>query len=211
MVIRTNDFARILKKSPERVTRKTPRAIRFDTPLFHGAVAMQKTILKFGFLAGAILAVAMITTLPFLEKIVDWAYVLGYTTMVLAFLMTYFGVRSYRDTVGRGSVTFGRALLIGAAITGIASCCYVATWEVIYYKFTPDFAEKYAARQIEKTRASGASAAALAKTEQEMEQFKAMYKNPVSNVAMTFLEPLPVGIVMTLVAAGMLKRRPTVT
>ena len=44
-----------------------------------------------------------------------------------------------------------------------------------------------------------------------MEQFKAMYKNPVSNVAMTFLEPLPVGIVMTLVAAGMLKRRPTVT
>jgi hypothetical protein len=168
---------------------------------------MQKTILKFGFLAGAILAAAMIVTLPFLEKIGDWAYVLGYTTMVLAFLMTYFGVRSYRDTVGRGAVTFGRALLIGAAITGIASCCYVATWEVIYYKFTPDFAEKYAARQIEKTRASGASAAALAKTEQEMEQFKEMYKNPVSNVAMTFLEPLPVGIVMTLVAAGMLRRR----
>ena len=52
---------------------------------------------------------------------------IGYTGMVLAFLMVYFGVRSYRDNVAGGQIGFGRAFVVGLAITFVASACYVAT------------------------------------------------------------------------------------
>ena len=169
---------------------------------------MRKIVLTFGLIAGAMLSVMMLATLPFLEQIgFDKGEIIGYTTMVLAFLMVYFGVRSYRDNVAGGSVTFGRAFLVGLLITAVASACYVATWQVIYYKVTPDFVEKYAAHVIEKAKKSGASAAKIAAQKNEMAEFVAFYKNPLANIAMTFLEPLPVGLLFTLVSAWMLSRK----
>ena len=169
---------------------------------------MRKIVLVFGLIAGAILAAMMLITLPFQDQIgFDTGAIIGYTTMVLAFLMVYFGVRSYRDTVAGGTVTFGRAFTVGLLITAVASACYVATWELIYYKLAPDFVEKYSAHAVEKARRSGATDAQIAAREREMAQFAAMYRNPLVNIALTFLEPLPVGIVFTLVTAGVLSRK----
>jgi hypothetical protein len=169
---------------------------------------MQKIVLTFGLIAGAILSAMMLLTLPFMDKIgFDKGEVIGYTTMVLAFLMVYFGVRSYRDNVAGGSVTFGRAFLVGLMITAVASVCYVATWQVVYYKVAPDFGEKYTAYAVEKARKSGATDAKIAATKKEMEEFMDMYKNPLVNIAITFLEPLPVGLLFTLVSAGVLSRK----
>src|SRR5947208_17142992 len=136
----------------------------------------------------------------------DHSLRVGYTTMVIAFLLIYFGVRSYRDNVRGGSVRFGRAFAVGALIAVISSVCYVATWEVMYFKFMPDFLSKYQAHQLEKARAGGASDAALAKQKVEMDKLGQMYKNPLVNSAMTFVEPLPVGLVIALVSAGILSR-----
>ena len=169
---------------------------------------MRKIVLTFGLIAGAMLSVMMILTLPFLDKIgFDKGEIIGYTSMVLAFLMVYFGVRSYRDNVAGGSVTFGRAFLIGLMITFVASACYVATWQVIYYKVAPDFGEKYAAYAVEKAKKSGATDAQIAATKKDVTEFMDMYKNPFVNIALTFLEPLPVGLLFTLVSAGVLSRR----
>jgi hypothetical protein len=172
---------------------------------------MRKIVLTFGCIAGAILAGMMLLTMPIQDRIgFDHSLVIGYTTMVLAFLMVYFGVRSYRDNVGGGTVSFGRALQVGAAIAAIGCVFYVATWEVIYYQFAPDFAEKYAAYVIDQARKSGATDAQIAARAQEMAEFQAMYRNPLVNIAMTALEPLPVALVFVLVTAGALsrKRRP---
>lgn len=172
---------------------------------------MRKIVLTFGLIAGAILAAMMLLTLPFQDQIgFDKGAIIGYTTMVLAFLMVFFGVKSYRDNVAGGSVTFGRAFGVGLLITLVATICYVATWEVIYYKLAPDFGDKYAAYAIEKAKASGASEAELAEKLKQMTAFKEMYRNPLVNIAFTFLEPMPVGLVFTLVTAGILsrKRRP---
>ena len=169
---------------------------------------MKKIVLTFGLIAGAILSAMMLLTLPFLDRIgFDKGEVIGYTTMVLAFLMVYFGVRSYRDNVAGGSVTFGRAFLVGLTITAIASICYVATWQVIYYKIAPDFGDKYAAYAVEKARKSGATDVQIAAAKKEMTEFMEMYKNPLVNIAITFLEPLPVGLLFTLVSAGVLSRK----
>jgi ethanolamine transporter EutH len=168
---------------------------------------MKRTVWTFGLIAGAIMAVMMAITVPLQDRIGDAGEIVGYTTMVLAFLMVYFGVRSYRDSMLSGVISFGRAFRVGISIALVASTCYVATWEVIYHTMTPDFADKYAARAVEKARASGASQAQIEAQQREMAKFKEQYKNPLINVGYTYLEVLPVGIVVCLVSAGILSRR----
>jgi uncharacterized protein DUF4199 len=169
---------------------------------------MKRIVLIFGFIAGAMLSVMMVVTLALLQGTkLGHSYLLGYTTMVLAFLMVYFGIRSYRDNVAAGVISYWKGFAIGISITLIGCACYVATWEVVYRKFAPDFYEKYAATVIDGARAKGATQAELdAKSAQLAKQME-MYKNPFANVAFTFIEPFPVGLLFTLVSAGILRRR----
>ena len=169
---------------------------------------MKKTVLTFGLIAGGILSAMMALTIPFQDAIgFDPGQIIGYTTMVLAFLLIFFGVRSYRDNVIGGPLRFGQALKVGALIAVVASLCYVATWEVIYYKVAPDFVTKYQAHLIDKERANGASEEAIARKKAELDRFAELYRNPLINAAITFLEPMPVAILMVLVTAGLLGRQ----
>ena len=169
---------------------------------------MKKTVWKFGLISGALVSALMAATIPFQDEAgFDHSLLVGYATMVLSFLLIYFGVRSYRDNVGRGTVGFGRALAVGSLIGLIASVCYVATWQVMYFNFMPDFLTKYGAHEIEKARAEGASEADLAQKKVELDKFEKMYQNPAINAAFTILEPLPVALVMALISAGVLSRK----
>ncbi|MGH9883987.1 MAG: DUF4199 domain-containing protein [bacterium] len=168
---------------------------------------MKKTVWTFGLISGAILSAMMLATMPFQDRIGDKGEVVGYTTMVLSFLLIYFGVRSYRDLTG-GNLSFGRALAVGLMITAVSSACYVATWEIMYYsKLAPDFLAQYQAQTIEKAKAGGASQADIDKKLADMKKWAELYKNPIINSAITFLEPLPVGVVIALVTAGVLRTR----
>lgn len=169
---------------------------------------MRKVVLTFGLIAGAIMSAVMLLGIPFKEQIgFDRAAIVGYTSMVLAFLMVFFGVKSYRDNVAGGELSFGRALQVGLLITLVATVCYVATWQFAYHQFMPDFASDYAAYSLQKARASGATEAELARQTRQMTEYIEMYRNPLYNIAITFLEPLPVGLVFTLVTAGVLGRK----
>lgn len=169
---------------------------------------MKKTVLTFGLISGAMMAVMMFATLPFLEKIgFNKGLVVGYTTMILAFMLVFFGIRSYRENVGGGKISFGRAFVVGGLIMLITCVCYVLTWEVIYFKFMPDFFDKYALHVIEKARASGATQQAIEAQAQQMKSLKAMYDNPFINAAMTFIEPFPVGLIITLISSAVLRKK----
>lgn len=169
---------------------------------------MRKIVLTFGLIAGAIMSVMMLVTIPFQDQIgFDKGAIIGYTTMVLAFLMVFFGVKSYRDNVAGGSVSFGRAFQVGILITLVACICYVVTWQVVYYQFAPDFIDKYTAYALEQARTSGATDVQIATQKKEIAEFMELYKNPFVNIAFTFIEPLPVGVVFTLVTAGVLSRK----
>jgi hypothetical protein len=169
---------------------------------------MKKTVLTFGLIGGAILAAMMFATLPFMDKIgFDRGEIIGYTTMILAFLLVFFGIRSYRENVGGGQITFGRAFAVGILITLVACVCYVVAWEIIYFKFMPDFADKYAGYMVEKVRASGASQQVIDAKLEQMKSFKAMYDNPFINAAITFIEPFPVGLLVTLISAAFLRKK----
>ncbi len=59
---------------------------------------MKKTVLTFGLIAGLIISVLMGGSLLIADKIGSGhSMVLGYTMMVAAFMLIYFGIRSYRD------------------------------------------------------------------------------------------------------------------
>ena len=170
---------------------------------------MKKTVLTFGLIGGAILAAMMYATLPFLDKIgFDKGEIIGYTTMILAFMLVFFGIRSYRENVSGGRITFGRAFAVGILITVVACACYVVAWEILYFNFMPDFGDKYASYVVEKERASGASQQVIDEKVKQMQSFKAMYDNPFINAAITFVEPFPIGLIVTLISAAFLRKKP---
>ena len=177
---------------------------------FSNGDPVKKIVLTFGLISGAIMAGMFVLTIPFKEQIgFDNGMVIGYTSMVIAGLLIFFGVKQYRDTVGGGVVTFGRAFLVGMLISTVASSVYVATWEVIFYgtDVGTEYMAGYREHMIGKERAAGASEAQVAAKDAELQKWGEMYKNPLVNVAMTFLEPLPVGLVLALISAGLLRRR----
>ena len=170
---------------------------------------MRRIVLTFGLISGAALSAMMAISMAFHDQIGfgNAGLIIGYTTMVLAFLLVFFGIKAYRDNVGGGAVKFGKAFQVGLLIMLVSSACYVATWQVIYYKFMPDFMDKYAAHEIEKARKAGASEAQVAAQAKQTADFQQMYKKPLVNIAFTFLEPLPPGLLIVALSAGVLRRK----
>lgn len=169
---------------------------------------MKKTIVTFGLISGAVVSVLMTVTMRLVDRIgFDKGEILGYTTIVLAFLLVFFGIRSYRDNAGGGQITFGRAFAVGISITVISSLCYVLTWEILYYNFMHGFWDKYGAYLIAKLQASGASPAKIAEQIQETNHYKELCENPFWNGLFTFVEPFPVGLVITLMSSAVLRKK----
>lgn len=171
-------------------------------------MSMKRTVLTWGLISGGVSAALLLATIPFADAIgFDKGEILGYTTMVASAVIVFFGVRSYRETVSGGKLSFGRGFTVGLLIAIVSCVCYVAAWEVAYFKFMPDFADKYAAYEMTKARAAGASPAKLAEKARQVQDFRKLYDNPWINAAITFTEPLPIFLGATLISAAALRKR----
>jgi hypothetical protein len=169
---------------------------------------MKKTVLTFGLISGLIISVLTGGSLLLADKIGSGhSMALGYTIMVASFLLIYFGIRSYRDNDLAGQISFGRAFTCGILIALITTMCYVAMWEVLYFNFMPHFMDGYFAAQIHKVQSSGLDSAAIAAQVAAIQRSAQLYQNPLVNMAYTIIEPLPVGLVITLVSAAVLRRK----
>jgi Protein of unknown function (DUF4199) len=171
---------------------------------------MRNIVLRFGLTSGVILMVLSAVMLPLCMKGVidfDHSEILGYTAMVLSFLLVFFGIRSYRDTVAGGGIGFGKAFQVGILITLITCSMYVLAWEIIYFGFYPDFLDQYSAHVLAKMHASGASAAEIQKTTEQMATMAKYYKNPLFNIGITLMEVFPVGLIVTLISAAIARRK----
>ena len=172
-------------------------------------MSMRRTILTWGLISGAISGGLMLVTIPFAEKMgFERAEIFGYTTLVLSALMIFFGVRSYRENVAAGTLTFGKGFLVGVGIALIAAICYVAVWMFVYCTFFPDFYDKFAVHMVDKAKSDGASAESLAAVAAQADQIRKISGNPALVVAMTFAENFPIGLVAAAISAGILRRRP---
>src|ERR1700733_17731 len=164
---------------------------------------MKKIVLTFGLIAGLMMSVLMGGSLLLADKIGSGhSMALGYTIMVASFLLIYFGLRSYRDNTLTGQISFGRAFACGILITLVTTFCYVAMWEVLYLNFMPHFMDGYFAAQIHKVQSSGLDAATTAARVAAIQRSAQLYQNPLVNMAYTFIEPFPVGLIITLISAA---------
>jgi hypothetical protein len=127
--------------------------------------------------------------------------------MVASFMLIYFGIRSYRDNNLAGQISFGRAFACGILITLITTACYVTMWEILYFNFMPHFMDSYFAAQIHKVQSAGLDSATTAAQVAAIQHSQQLYQNPLVNIAYTFIEPVPVGLIITLVSAAILRRK----
>ncbi len=173
---------------------------------------MKKNIIIHGLIAGTIVSVIMLFTMNYIshcEGSIDFesSMLIGYASMLISFSLVFIGIRNYRDKYNQGIISFGKAFKIGSMIVLIASTMYVLAWLIDYFFFIPDFLEKYSAQAIEELKASGASQVEIEKQTIEMADFSRNYKNPFFNAMMTYLEILPVGLIVTLISSLILKRK----
>ena len=171
---------------------------------------MKKIVFIYGLIAGAIVGAMLMITMPLYESGTlkmengEW---LGYTTMVIALSMVFFGVKSYRDQHLGGSISFGAGLKIGLLITAVAALIYAFSWEITYHNMKGDFIAQWSTKYMEKLKAKGESEAALIEAQKKMDDYAVMYKNPFIRFAMTLMEIAPVGIIISLLTAGLLRRK----
>lgn len=173
---------------------------------------MKKNILLHGLIAGTVVSALMLTSVNYFshcEGSIDFgtSMAIGYASMLLAFSMVFVGIRNHRNNHNNGVISFGKAFKVGILIVLIASTMYVAAWLIDYFFFIPDFADKYAAQALAELKASGASPQEIQRQAAEMADLSKLLNNPVFNALMTYLEILPVGLIVTLISALMLKRK----
>lgn len=175
---------------------------------------MQKTVLTYGIISGLIVVALWHATRPLWMEDgqidMSTSMIYGYINMIVALSMVFMGIKQYRDRYGDGKITFGKGLKIGLLITVIAAAFYVAGW-MIYYE-TGDVAETFADHYISGVKAGWeqkgmAQADIDAKVEKLQDQMEAYNNNFLMRIAFTFMEIFPVGLIISLISAFILKRR----
>lgn len=174
---------------------------------------MRKVTLTFGLLAGVIVSIFMVSIVRLCENgtiTFDTSDFIGYGSMVIALSMIFFGIKSYRDNYQNGVIKFGKGIQVGMLITLVASLIYAIAGET-YYQIDPEIniamMDKYADYHISKLRENGAAPADVAQKVKDVAEMKEMYQNPLIRFGMTLAIILPVGVVMTLLSAAVLRKK----
>ena len=164
---------------------------------------MKKVVLTFGALSGTI-PVMMFVIAPLISKDLHGSLILGWTTIILSAVFIFVGIRSYRENYNNGVISFGKALKVGLLITLIGALMYVLVWEIMYFNFMHDMMDGYFAAEMDKVKASGASAEEIEKSRVMWDSYK---NNPLVNAAFTILEPITVTIPVSFIAALIMKQK----
>lgn len=164
---------------------------------------MINNIFKNGILGGIIAAIVMASMVFYMKANPGQEpnAIIGFIGMLFAFTFLIVGIKQQRE-INNGTITFGKAFLTGLGISFVISTMYVLVWLVIYYNFFPDFMEKYSEMALKNT-----SSEELAAKTTEINQMAAWYKSPLMIILLTYMEILPIGIVVSLIGALILKKK----
>jgi len=170
---------------------------------------MKRNVIIFGLVLGTILCINIFYTVNLFYNDPEFKSndIVGYAAMVAVFSLTFFGIRNYRNKQLNGVIRLGEAFKPGALIALVGSTMYVVVWMFYYYLFVPDFLDKYISHVLMEATRNGATATELAEKTKEMENFKEMYKNPLFIILITYVEVLPVGLVVAFVSSLILKKK----
>lgn len=168
---------------------------------------MTRIVVIFGLISGAIAAALMWIMLAAMKTgAIGHGLIFGYASMIISLSLVFFGVKSFRENNG-GQITFLKGLQVGILISLICAVCYAVSWEVYYRTSGGNFMAEYTAQYVANMKEKGASDAEIDKTQKEMADMAVAYQNFFVRFGMTLLEILPVGIIVTLVSAALLRKR----
>ncbi|MEQ8906486.1 DUF4199 domain-containing protein [Ekhidna sp.] len=166
----------------------------------------KKTVVKYGLISGALIVSSWFITIGSGDN-PDFSgrEIVGYAIMLAALSAVFMGVKSIRDE--KGSLTFKEGFVNGLGITLVASIIYVVGWMIYFPSFAPDFVDKYQASQIELVEKSDVPTAEKEKQIEDIKDWIETYQQPHVMAAITFTEIFPVGLIVTLISALILKRK----
>lgn len=170
---------------------------------------MLRYILIYGLIAGLVVGVPLsVLTLSMSgQAMMQYGMLIGYLTMLIALSAVFFAIKRRRDVDLGGVIKFWPALALGLGISVVAGIVYVVAWDASCALAHADFAGGYARAMIAEQQAKGVSGAALERFRAEMEQFKLQYANPLYRWPMTFAEIFPVGAIVSVISAALLRNR----
>ncbi len=166
---------------------------------------MGRIILIYGVIAGVTVAVLMRIAMMLVPEGGTLGMVAGFSSMIIALSFVFIGVKRYRDVELGGVIRFGKALVVGFGIAAIATCFYVAAWELYLYFTNYTFMDEYTRMALEQAQKAGKSPPEVAALAKEMDGFKDLYANPVSRMAVTAMEISPIAILMPILSAALLR------
>ena len=171
---------------------------------------MRRIVLIFGSISGIVLVLMMFLTMPLMGENVDFdsGEWLGYISMIVALSTIFIGIKSYRDKELAGHIRFGKAFQVGILITLVTAAFYVAGWMLYLHTSDSNFMDTYYQHSVEKIKASDLPEAEISAKIADMENFKVLYKNPFVQIGVTFMEIFPVGLLITLISAAILRKKP---
>jgi len=175
---------------------------------------MKKIIWVYGTIAGLIMGIMFFVTAPLWDKGIvnfDNGMWVGYTTMVIALSLVFFGVKSYRDNEKGGVISFGLAFKVGILITVVASLLYALSWEVAIKTVSKGFSEEMTKHYIEEAKREAKNDVELQEAIKSTRDMMVMYENPLLRFPMTLIEVFPVGLIVTLISAGLLRKKEFLT
>ena len=167
---------------------------------------MTRTIAWYGLIAGLIVTIPMDLAMVFAHS--DSAFkgmVFGYLTMIVGLTAVFLGIKHYRDRTLGGAIGFWQALLVGLGISGVASFIYVLGWELTLALTDYEFIGAYSQGMIAAVKNRGATDAEIQKAVADAAEFVRMYRNPASRMGITFVEMFPVGVLISLISAALLR------
>ena len=170
---------------------------------------MKRIILVYGVISGVVIIGSAIWGAELAgstgESVAALEY-LGYLIMLLALSVVFIGIKKYRDQELGGVISFGTATLVGAGISVVASAVYVAAWEIYLAQTGYAFIDDYIAATLANEQAAGITDTELEAMASSMEVLRQQYAEPLYRLGMTFLEIFPIGLLITLVSAGVLRK-----
>jgi hypothetical protein len=173
-------------------------------------ICMKKIIILNGLIAGAIVSAMLVITQYIFranDTTLDYGMLIGFSTMLISLSLIFVAIKSYRDEHQNGVITFGKAFQIGILITLITSFMYATTWEIYFNTIGSDFMEWYAKAQLDKLVAKNASEVEINEMKTSLEEMAVAYQNPLLRYSMTLTEIFPVGLIITLISAGLLRKK----
>ena len=170
---------------------------------------MKRAALIWGSILGVLLSINLVYMVQLCYTDPDFKpnMVLGYLVILAMLSTVFFSIKSYRDKELKGVISLGLAFKAGALTAFVGATIYVIVWLFIYYLYVPDFMDKYAAHELRNAISDGDSATEIAKLKQDTQTYKELYKSPILVVVFTYLEVLPLGLVVAFISAFILKRK----